>query len=308
MDRARAEDSNLLAIRQALTSFSSATSDTIAGVESAVSQALSSFQNEIRNRERIVEEFRAWHERAQYELDSCLSQQDDDGEPDCSSYDQQVQNAREAYDTAQKELERAKSIMCKLESNVENYRQHKLKVNYLILDKVSAAKAFLSQKATEVEDYDRVSIYNSSAGGNASGIADSSIPSGNKPIVPSGEQGIVYVNVSDLPDPDDIKDDSDFSKTSMSRMKDGFRKLQKMMPRIQSNEGSKGEYWFSKDQKLGLSYEQGYQRVYDAFYGSEPIRLEKRGDNYSIINGRHRIMVAKQMGIKTIPASVVIVK
>ncbi|MCP4351970.1 MAG: hypothetical protein GY795_41435 [Desulfobacterales bacterium] len=308
MDRARAEDADLLTIRQALASFSSATTDTIAGVESAVSQALSSFQDEIRDRERIVEDFRDWHERAQSELSSCLSQQDDEGEPNCTYYEQQVQNAWEACVTAQKELQRAINIMRRVESSVENYRRHKLRVNCLISDGVSAAKAFLSQKATEIEDYDRVSIYNSSADGNASEIADSSTLSGDKSIVPLGEQGIVYVNVSDLPDPDDIKDDSDFSKTSMSRMKDGFRKLQKMMPVIQSNEGSKGEYWFSKDQKWELSYEQGYQRVYEAFYGSEPIRLEKRGDNYSIINGRHRIMVAKQMGIKTIPADIVIVK
>lgn len=44
--------------------------------------------------------------------------------------------------------------------------------------------------------------------------------------------------------------------------------------------------------------------VYDMFLGSDPIRVERRPDgSISVINGRHRLQVAGELGITRLPAS-----
>lgn len=46
-------------------------------------------------------------------------------------------------------------------------------------------------------------------------------------------------------------------------------------------------------------------RIYDAFYGSVCIRLNKTDQGYTVINGYHRLFVAKELGLETVPAQVV---
>jgi hypothetical protein len=45
--------------------------------------------------------------------------------------------------------------------------------------------------------------------------------------------------------------------------------------------------------------------VYDMFLGSERIRVERRTDgSFNIINGRHRLLIARELGIKHLPGEV----
>jgi hypothetical protein len=45
--------------------------------------------------------------------------------------------------------------------------------------------------------------------------------------------------------------------------------------------------------------------VYDMILGSDPIRVERRGDGtLNVINGRHRIEIARELGITQLPAAV----
>jgi hypothetical protein len=59
------------------------------------------------------------------------------------------------------------------------------------------------------------------------------------------------------------------------------------------------------DLQRGVNYAHGSQRVYEAFYGQEPIRLNKIGDRYEVVNGYHRLYVAKEMNLSTVPARVI---
>lgn len=101
-----------------------------------------------------------------------------------------------------------------------------------------------------------------------------------------------------------IKGESDFHKVTHDQMKDGVKKLESSV-RPAVEQGADGDYFSDLDQQKGLDYEHGYRRVYDAFYGNEPIRLDKDGDTYTVTNGYHRIFVAKELGIQTIPALVI---
>lgn len=73
---------------------------------------------------------------------------------------------------------------------------------------------------------------------------------------------------------------------------------------IDAGVGKNSDYWSMHDYKKGLDYPNGYLRVYEAFYGNDAIRLENFNNQWNIINGRHRIWMAKQMGIKIVPANV----
>lgn len=119
------------------------------------------------------------------------------------------------------------------------------------------------------------------------------------------DNGIQEVDVRDLPYPEGISGADDFQKVSPDEMADGLRKLDLMKPYIESGEGASADYWADVDQRYGVAYPDGYQKVYESFYGDEPIRLTKVGDNYDIENGRHRIWIAKELGWQKIPARVI---
>ena len=98
---------------------------------------------------------------------------------------------------------------------------------------------------------------------------------------------------------------SDFRKVSHEEMQEGIRKLEEVVrPDVQN--GANGEHFSQMDARLGLDYAQGYRRIYDAFYGeSGPIRLNQIGDRYEVVNGYHRLFVAQQLGVESIPALVI---
>jgi hypothetical protein len=125
--------------------------------------------------------------------------------------------------------------------------------------------------------------------------------SAHKPGEDWKDSNIQMINVKDIPNPDEIKDGEDFKKVSIEDMKAGIQRWQEMRSTIDSGAGNSSDYWSGIDQKRGLDYSSGYQRVYDAFYGQDAIRVVKNGNNYDIINGRHRIWLVKQMGIDQIP-------
>jgi uncharacterized protein YukE len=119
------------------------------------------------------------------------------------------------------------------------------------------------------------------------------------------DRGIQNVCLADLPQPEGINRADDFKKVSLAVMQAGIQRLQEMLPIIESGVGQSKDYWAHIDQEHKLTYEYGYQRIYEVFYGENAIRLEHDGNSYHIINGRHRLWLAKQMGIKSLPAKVV---
>lgn len=108
------------------------------------------------------------------------------------------------------------------------------------------------------------------------------------------------INVSDTY----VKSEADFKKVSHAEMVEGFTKLEAVVrPQVEAGAGPDD---FSKmDAEQGLDNEHGYRKIYDAFYGDDAIRLNKDGDTYSVVNGYHRLCVAQELGIKSVPARVV---
>lgn len=113
----------------------------------------------------------------------------------------------------------------------------------------------------------------------------------------------VAVDKIDTSDMTHVNGPEDFKKVSYDEMAKGFQKLETVVqPGVEKGAG--GDDFYKLDQQQGLDYANGYQRVYDAFYGGDAIKLEKDGEDYRVINGAHRLYVAKELGIQTVPARV----
>ncbi len=119
------------------------------------------------------------------------------------------------------------------------------------------------------------------------------------------DRGIQDVRVDEVDLKDSpVQDNSDFQKVSHEEMVEGFRVLkQEVEPAV--DQGADGEYFSRQDEQRGLDYEHGSRRVYDAFYGDSAIRLEKDGQDYNVINGYHRLAVAQELDLDTVPAHVI---
>ena len=116
------------------------------------------------------------------------------------------------------------------------------------------------------------------------------------------ERGICKISIKGILNQIDfeqshVKGPSDFLKVTYDEMVTGLHKLQNtVLPAVE--QGADKDYFAKLDRKQGLPFQHGYQRIYEAFYGAEPIRVEKNGENYNAINGYHRLFVAKKLGIK----------
>lgn len=120
--------------------------------------------------------------------------------------------------------------------------------------------------------------------------------------VEKGMQDVpVYkIDISDSP----VKGVDDFKKVPHSEMVRGFHTLEtEVHPAVEK--GARNDDFRAMDQRRGLEYPQGSQKIYESFYGQDAIRLEKMGDSYKVINGYHRLYVANELKIPTVPARVI---
>jgi hypothetical protein len=114
----------------------------------------------------------------------------------------------------------------------------------------------------------------------------------------------IRVDAVDIRDLDHVRSSDDFRKVSKEEMIEGFKKLDSIVaPAVRR--GADNDYFRRLDQAEGLSYQNGYQRIYEAFYGDSSIRLERDGEVYGVVNGAHRLYVARELGRESVPARVI---
>lgn len=91
---------------------------------------------------------------------------------------------------------------------------------------------------------------------------------------------------------------------SYDQIADGCHKLNDTVrPGVQAGYGR--DHFLSLDKAQGLDpATNGYTKAYDSFYGDNPITVLKDGQRYEVDKGRHRLFVAKQEGLTSVPARV----
>lgn len=159
----------------------------------------------------------------------------------------------------------------------------------------------------DVEDFSSIEKIDENVNVNEIFLNESKISAikGVEPIINDWKDlGIINVFVNDLPWPENINGPEDFTHNISW---DDAKLASLQLPEVQAGvEGGKtGENFQKEDELAGLDWKNGKKSVFDLYYSqNDPVSLDKIGDTYSIINGRHRIFAAKQLGLSTIPARV----
>ena len=91
-----------------------------------------------------------------------------------------------------------------------------------------------------------------------------------------------------------VHDAADYHKVSKAEMIAGFEKLTQVRRWI--GQGATEQQLCDESRAKGLSEVQSYHNIYRVFYGESAIALEKVGDRYRVINGYHRLAVARELG------------
>ncbi len=118
-----------------------------------------------------------------------------------------------------------------------------------------------------------------------------------------------YVPLSQIDDSGSyVQSAADFTRqgrASPAEMSAWYEKLQRVVaPGLA--QGATGDDFQRLDESLGLQRPNGYQTVFEVFYGGDAIRLTPaRGGGYLADAGLHRLYVARQLGLPGVPAHIV---
>lgn len=132
------------------------------------------------------------------------------------------------------------------------------------------------------------------------GYADTKIRNGSLPT------GFLWVEIKQI-NPTDLNEGFNQKKFKTIIDEQWFLKLENVvLPAINQDPRRGKEYFKALDSSLNLSYPEGFQKIYERFFGDEHISLSRIPDSnlYSITNGIHRIMIAQQRGWTLIPARI----
>lgn len=97
---------------------------------------------------------------------------------------------------------------------------------------------------------------------------------------------------------------NDFNKVSFDEMEQGMKVLDsEVRPAVETQGASRG-YFEQLDRSQPLDGDVSRTKVYDSFYGEKisSVRVAKVGDHYEVENGYHRVFVAKELNMSSIPA------
>jgi len=283
---------------QALGKFKSEAQDALRSAGSEIRQTLEWMTSRVHYWRRQVELREEEVDRLYDELERCR----DDEDNDCGGYEDDLAEARRRLREAQADLQMTQQWLRRVEGAAQQYNLQARRLYQLTTNHTDTARAILAGKRAELERYVLASAAGTglASSSGSSGVAGSTDSSSGK----WAELGIVDVPLEAVDLSDSwVKGKEDFHKVPYGTMVEGVRNFKEVVQPAVSR-GVDGDYFSEMDRKAGLDYEHGYRRLYDAFYGNEPIRLNKMGDRYSVTGGYHRLMVARELGLETIPASV----
>jgi hypothetical protein len=263
--------------------------------------------------------------------------------PNCTAYEAALAQARGRLREAEVELRKVQQWTREMQRAVGEYQRQVVRLSALLSGELPLASALLGRKIASLQGYAAMSgparRWSPTVGGLRSGARMSRswtdmAPSGGGgdgrsplggvgatedlaiPDLPGGSTGVdirtpaaggtedVSVGRIDISDTY-VHDMADFEKVSHDEMVEGFRKLEEVV-RPAVRQGAGGDYFSQLDAERGLDYPHGFRRIYDAFYGNDAIRLERVGDTYQVMNGYHRLFVAKELRLESVPARVIV--
>jgi hypothetical protein len=154
-----------------------------------------------------------------------------------------------------------------------------------------------AQLSSRLRQYLGSSREGNSRGSSQGSSGTSSSPSNHR------QGGLERVALSEIDD--DRNGALAFDKVSRDKVEAGLDRLKSVVePAVAMGKGS--DYFSARDNAEGLSGEQSYSGVHKWFYDSNhAIKLTRtQSGRYEVTNGYHRLAVAREMGIESLPAVV----
>ncbi len=203
-----------------------------------------------------------------------------------------------------------------------NFEAKSAKFGNLLGDTVRGARALLRDKTSDLHDYHAVQLDSPDSGASAASSPASVCQVANDKGSASAPaqrlmdfrlpEGFVWVPLAQIDLANElrgVRSGADYSKVTHKTMREGMKRLQsEVLPRIHENPGAcSSEVFRELDQASGRDYEHGLQRVYEAFFGRQDfIYLVRRkgAERFEVVNGRHRIQVALELGWVAVAAQI----
>jgi hypothetical protein len=241
---------------------------------------------------------------------------------------------QEEYDSADPEEDDLDYIACKIEeaeehlSRLETWQSRVEESQQKFLNRASQlgefastqaveAQTFLSEKIDLIRKYHSIPVGSGAAGSASSSVGSSQISSkiagsqlANELMALPLPDGFRWINLDEISSEamSELPTESDFRKVEYNEVVRGFNVLKdEILPLLQQTpQNANSDYFGEQDRNRGFDESNGARRVFDAFFGSDPIYLERasREGKFNITNGRHRIRVAQDLGFNAIPAKI----
>lgn len=296
-DAANVRTEALIRLEGALGRFGRAALDVVNQVRTILKQASETVHDRIESLEQQISSL-------EEQLDSA-----DEGD-DVEHLHRRLQEAAEA-------LSRAQRRRRDLELSEARFMREAKRMTELATRRTAEARRHLKGLLTDLASYFALQNTNADRGGGTRGIGvgvEASLAThcerfDPRPFVlPHGFHWVLISEIATTRELVDIRAEDSFTKgISYEEMLRGFGTLRHRILPMMTNPNAlpTSQTFAACDVAAGHEYGSGLQRVYDAFFGSDPIHLD-RGKNdtlFSITSGRHRIRVALDAGWYAVPAS-----
>lgn len=218
---------------------------------------------------------------------------------------------------ARERLSRIRSWQARIDEERSAFLAQAARFKHLLDQTLPGGRELLRTKTGELRAYGAVQLEpdaSTAAGGSASGtIPRSSELSISSPMkltehrLPAGFVWVPLVEISKARLAG-VASKGDYKKVPYATMATGLRRLAaEILPKISTNPDTLDRDSFRHlDEAAGESYEDGLERIYEAFFCKDFVYLERRRgeEKFDVTNGLHRIRVALDLGWDAIPARV----
>lgn len=292
-------------LEQAITSFALASGERLAAMRLEFARRLALLEDKETDAKRVVARWRDTAELSEDldEIESALAQLEQARERlgRLRSWQMQVREDHALFATAASQFDLLlNQIVPRCQQHLrKQYAELRAYEAVQLADDMADTPAAVVVVAAEVGIQAPSSEPGEGAGG-PSRVTDFSLPPGFVWVPLSEVSKARLAEVSSL---------DSYKKVSYDEMVEGFRQLaNEVLSRVHADPKGVDRYTFQVlDDAEGRSYEDGLQRVYEAFFGGDGfIYLDRRrgADLFEITNGRHRIRVALDLGWEAVPARV----
>jgi hypothetical protein len=297
-------------LRAALVRFRGKSEEVSAAADQQISQSLDWLSQRARYWRAEVARRQSLVEEAQARLRSCQDSGSYDPRtgtylpPDCRAFEVALLEARTYCQQAVAEHENVQRWGKLVQQQVDAFYAQARRLKAFLSSELPSATTLLSNSTDALAAYAAVQA----AVPLASQVASdgSAPPQGDLAglVGPSHDIQDVPLNDIDLSD-SYLKSDADYKKVAREEMVLGLKRLEEVV-RPAVLKGADADYFYALDEAQGLDPAHGYHNLYLVFYSNNScIKLERVGDKYHVNNGYHRLAVARELGLTTIPAQVV---